>query len=271
MKSSFITLLSFLANIAVTSASPFNFEKRQCSCNPLPTPSQCSTSFRYQEPGFAPPGNFKAFKFDDCTAQLSLDKDQYISVIWAFEATYADGSRTEHKPIRDFDTFGVSDPMYPYLGNNFITRYPGNSAFTAIHEFTNVCKGGQAPISWRFLITSPDCFNSGQIPAVDGASRPAKVSGVSIRRVNDAGDFDVSWSAVPRAAAYSVIVQYPVGRDEIGNPYLNVRGARVQATTARIPTTAKSQHVIRSVIVHAVDSRGLWSLTTGVRQVDASW
>jgi hypothetical protein len=213
-------LSTFVALAAGAVASPLNLERRQCS-----------TTWRYQYEGRAPPGNYKAFDVAGCAAQLSFNKDQYISVQWAFEATYSDGSVAEHKPFRDFDTFGVSDTFYPYLGNNFITRYPGNSAFTAVHEFTNVCKNGQAPVSWRFYTVSSQCFTTGQIRSVKGVTRPAKVSGVSLRRANDAGDFQVSWSAVPSAVAYSVIVEYPTGTDEIGRPYLNVRGARVQVST----------------------------------------
>lgn len=214
-----LSLVSILFALTVAAgATPIDLEKRQ----------QCETTFRYQEPGYAPPGNYKAFNIGSCSAQLSFDKDRYISVIWAFEATYPDGRVEVFKPYRDFETFGVSDPLYPYLGNNFVTRFPGNSAFTAVHEFNNVCIGSMRPSSWRFYTTSPRCFTSPQILVSNGDSRPAKVSGVQMRRVNDAGDFEVSWTAVPTATAYSVIVEYPTGRDEIGNPYLNVRGARVQ-------------------------------------------
>ncbi|KAF2818599.1 hypothetical protein CC86DRAFT_472674 [Ophiobolus disseminans] len=235
-----------LAFATAAVASPLQLEKRQCS-----------TTWRYQDAKRAPPGNYKAFDLGGCTSQLSFNKDQYISVQWAFEATYADGSRAEHKPFRDFDTFGVSDTFYPYLGNNFITRYPGNSAFTAVHEFTNVCSGGQAPVSWRFYTTWPECFTSGQIPPVSGATRPAKVSGVSLRRANDAGDFQVSWSAVPTAAAYSAIVEYPTGTDE--------------GTSTSVATTTRRQDVARKVIVHAVNSQGLWSFTNDVPPVVAGW
>ncbi|KAF2016783.1 hypothetical protein BU24DRAFT_317005, partial [Aaosphaeria arxii CBS 175.79] len=234
----------------------------------------CSTTWSYR-PGsgrdYAPPGNYRAFNLNNCEAQLSFNKDQYVSIQWAFEATYADGSRAEHKPFRDFDTFGVSDTFYPYLGNNFITRYPGSSAFTAVHEFVNVCKGGQSPVSWRFYTTASSCFTSPRISAVGGVSRPTKVASVSLRRVNDAGDFRVSWSPVSGATAYSVIVQYPTGTDEIGRPYLNVRGARIQGTTTEIPTTDRRKDVSRDVIVHAVDSAGVWSLTKDVPSVIASW
>ncbi|KAH8623216.1 hypothetical protein IG631_22373 [Alternaria alternata] len=217
-----LTLVTLSAVVAsTTTASPLVLEPRQ----------QCSTSWSYPYTGRAPPGNYKAFNLASCTAQLSFNKDQYVGVQWAFEATYADGSRAELKPFRDFNSFGVSDTFYPYLGNNFLTRYPGNSAFTAVHEFSSVCKNGQAPVSWRFYTTSGTangCYTTGQIRAVGGVSRPAKVTGVSLQRSNDAGDFEVTWSPVSRAVAYSVIVQYPTGTDEVGNPYTNVRGARVQ-------------------------------------------
>lgn len=207
---------------AATSSPLNNLDKRQ------------STTWTYTCDRAAPT-NFRAFNLASCTAQLSFDKDRYIGVRWNFEATYADGSRTVHTPFPSTN-FGVSDVFYPFLGNNFLTAYPGNSAFTAVHEFANVCKGGQAPVSWRFYTSSANSacsaasyrYTTGQIAVVNGASRPAKVTGVSLRRTNDAGDFQVNWNAVSSAATYSVIVQYPTGTDDVGDPYTNVRGARVQ-------------------------------------------
>merc|ERR1711963_1026785 len=170
-------------------------------------------------------------------------------------------------------SFGVSDTFYPYLGNNFLTQYPSNTPYTAVHEFTGVCKNGAAPVSWRFYTTSGTrpCFTTDQIRVVGGVSRPPKVSGVTLRRNNDAGDFAVDWQPVARAVAYSVIVQYPTGSDEIGNPYRNVRGARVQGTSTTVATTTRRQDVERSVIVHAVDERGVWSFTSDVKPVVARW
>ena len=223
MRLTFATLSTLLAT--ATTALPVSLEPRQ----------QCSSSWSYPYTGSVAPSNYKAFNLGSCTAQLTFNKDRYVGVQWAFEATYADGSRAELKPFRDFDSFGVSDTFYPYLGNNFLTKYPGNSAFTAVHEFSNVCKNGQAPVSWRFYTTSGTsngCYTTGQIRAVGGLSRPAKVAGVSLRRSNDAGDFQVSWSPVSSATAYSVIVEYPTGTDEVGNPYTNVRGARVQVSSS---------------------------------------
>ncbi|EAT82219.1 hypothetical protein HBI56_079350 [Parastagonospora nodorum] len=260
------SLIAALASIAA--ASPLEISKRQ------------STSWQYSCGSGAAPSSFKAFNLGSCTAQLTLNKDRYIGVQWAFEATYADGTRAVHAPFRGVANFGVSDAFYPLPGNNFLTALPGNSAFTAVHEFANVCKGGQAPVSWRFYTTSANSacssssyrYTSGQIPATNGAVRPAKVSGVVIRRANNAGDFTVTWAPVANAVAYSVIVQYPTGTDEIGRPYTNVRGARVQgATTRTIATTTRRQDVQREAIVHAVNSQGVWSLTTDVQPVAASW
>lgn len=221
MKPSTIVTAFFFT--ACAAASPFDLSKRQ------------STTWTYTCGTAAAPSNFKAFDLGNCAAQLSFTKDRYIGIQWAFEATYADGSKVEYTPFRDFDNFGVSDTFYPFLGNNFITRWPGQSAFTAVHEFADVCKGGQAPVSWRFFTTSANraCsspayrYTTGQINVVGGVSRPAKVGGVTLRRANGAGDFEVSWSSIQGAAAYSAIVEYPTGTDEVGNPYLNVRGARV--------------------------------------------
>lgn len=197
-----------------------------------------STTWRYDcTHAPAPVGNFKAFDLGGCTAQLSFDKDRYVGVQWAFEATYADGSRAEHKPFRPENDFGASDTFYPNVGTNYITRLPGKSAFTAVHEFANVCKNGAAPVSWRFYTTSTSTcmpanyrYTTGQVRSVSGVSRPATVSGVSLRRANDEGEFAVSWAAVSRAAAYSVIVQYPTGTDDLLRPYVNLRGARVQVS-----------------------------------------
>jgi len=234
---------------------------------------QCSTTFSYPYAGSITPSDYKAFNLGGCNAQLTFTKDRYVGVQWAFEATYADGSRAVHAPFRDFGSFGVSDTFYPYLGNNFLTQYPSNTPFTAVHEFTGVCKNGAAPVSWRFYTTSGTrpCFTTDQIRVVGGVSRPPKVSGVTLRRNNDAGDFAVDWQPVARAVAYSVIVQYPTGSDEIGNPYRNVRGARVQGTSTTVATTTRRQDVERSVIVHAVDERGVWSFTSDVKPVVARW
>jgi hypothetical protein len=222
--------LSIIAAVASTAlASPLGLSKRQ------------STTWQYTCESRAAPSNFKAFNLASCTAQLSLTKDRYVGVQWAFEATYADGSRAVHTPLRGTGNFGVSDAFYPYEGNNFITAFPGQSAFTAVHEFTNVCQDGQGPVSWRFYTTSANSacssssyrYTTGQIRATSGVARPGKVSNVAIRRANDAGDFTVSWAPVAGAVAYSVIVQYPTGSDEIGRPYTNVRGARVQVRFVR--------------------------------------
>ncbi|KAH7380212.1 hypothetical protein DE146DRAFT_288041 [Phaeosphaeria sp. MPI-PUGE-AT-0046c] len=267
MKFSLILSIATLASTTTASPLSTSFDKRQ------------STSWTYTCSSGAPPAKFTAFNLPSCTAQLTFTKDRYIGVQWNFEATYADGSRVERKPFKSAN-FGASDTFYPYPGNNFLTSYPGNSAFTAVHEFGNVCKGGQAPVSWRFFTSSANSacsaasyrFTTGQIRTVDGESRPAKVSGVALRRVNDAGDFQASWNAVSSAAAYSVIVRYPTGTDDIGNPYTNMRGARVQGrTTQTIATTSRRPDVDREVIVHAVNAQGVWSLTTDVQPVAARW
>jgi len=207
-------------------ATPLIPEKRQ----------QDYTEWQYSCDNYAAPGNFKAFNLPGCVAQLSFNKDWYIGIRWAFEATYADGIREQHVPFRDTSNFGVSDNFYPGGGNNYATRNPGSTEFTAVHEFTNICRGGSPPVSWRFFTTTSACqpaayrFTSGLITPISVARRPARVSGVSMTRKNEAGDFVVSWSTVSGAAAYSVIVQYPTGTDEAGRPYLGQRGARVQVS-----------------------------------------
>jgi hypothetical protein len=222
-----LPIIAVLAPLAI--GAPLDIDKRQTQ----------SATWQYTCESRAAPSTFKAFNLPSCTAQLSFTKDRYVGIQWAFEATYSDGSRISHAPFRDTMNFGVSDTFYPYLGNNFVTAFPGQSAFTAVHEFADVCKSGQPPVSWRFYTTSANSacsaagyrYTTGQIAAVGGGARPAKVSGVSIRRANDAGDFQVNWSPVSSAVAYSVIVQYPTGSDEVGGAYTNVRGARVQVSS----------------------------------------
>jgi hypothetical protein len=43
------------------------------------------------------------------------------------------------------------------------------------------------------------------------------------------------------------------------------------ATTRVIATTTRRQDVQREAVVHAVNSQGLWSLTTDVQPIAASW
>lgn len=223
----FLLSTSVLAFAATALAAPSSLEARQSE----------STTWTYNCGTRRAPDNFKAFDLGGCNAQLSFNKDRYVAVQWNFDAIYADGSRVEHKPFRDFDNYGVSDTFYPYLGNNFITRLPGQSAFTAVHEFTNVCRDGRTPVAWVFRTSSANSacsassykFTTGQIRVVSG-TRPPKVTGTAIRRLNQSGDFEVTWNAVSQAAAYSVIVEYPTGTDEVGNPYRNVRGERIQVS-----------------------------------------
>ncbi|XMA07803.1 hypothetical protein WAI453_000594 [Rhynchosporium graminicola] len=250
----------------------------------LPLQTRQSTTWQYTcDPTYAVPSNFKAFNLGGCAAQLAFTKDRYIGVQWNFDAVYADGSRVKHEPYRE-KSFGVSDTFYPLPGNNFNERFPGASAFTAVHEFANVCKAGAAPVSWIFYTSSAisACssvsyrFTSGSIPVFSNGAvvtRPAKPASYSLSRVNDAGDFLVTWSAVSVAAAYSVIVEYPTGTDEIGRPYTNVRGARVQAGTldTTIPTGSRRTDQQRSLVVHTVDSRGLWSFANDAKIVRGSW
>ncbi|KAG4419310.1 hypothetical protein IFR04_007544 [Cadophora malorum] len=251
----------------------------------LPLEARQSTTWQYTcQPNYTVPSNFKAFNLGGCAAQLTFTKDRYVGVQWNFDAVYADGSRVKKDPYREFNTFGVSDAFYPFLRNNFDTRFPGSSAFTAVHEFTNICKDGAAPLAWIFYSGSANSacsvssyrYTSGRIPVFSNGTvvtRPAKAASYSLRRINDGGDFQVNWSAVSTAAAYSIIVQYPTGTDEVGNPYTNQRGARVQAPalTTTIPTGTRRQDQPRSLIVHAVDSRGVWSFTNYARIVWANW
>lgn len=260
-----------------------------------------SPTWTYTCSALAPPSSFTASTPSPCTAQLSLTKDRYIGVHWAFEARYADGTTAVHAPLRDLAAFGVSDPFYPYLGNNFLERWPGSSsAFTAVHEFEGVCVGGEEPVEWRFYTTSANAacsardyrFSSGWVAVQGEVVRPERVEGVQMRRVSDGGGFQVQWRPVEGARAYSVIVQYPTGTDEVGDPYLNVRGVRVQVsllredvleegcilltkfdqgTEALVDTSVRRQDVARKAVVHVVDERGVWSFANGVEPVVAGW
>lgn len=228
-----ISTTTLLALTATATGSALPISPRQ-------TPS---SDWQYNCKGsetLAKPADFKAFDLGGCTAQLTFTKDRYTGYQWNFDAIYADGSRVERKPFQDNNNFGVSSTYFPNLGNNFVTRQPDKSAFTAVHEFTDVCKDGSAPVAWVFYTTSTNScgapagyrYTSPRVDVVGGVSRPAKVAGTALRRTNAAGDFTVSWAAATGAAAYSVIVEYPTGTDEAGNPYRNYRGARIQV---RVP------------------------------------
>ncbi|KAJ4339306.1 hypothetical protein N0V95_007799 [Ascochyta clinopodiicola] len=97
-----LTLLSSLGLITSAASSPLEISKRQQS-----------TTWRYTCSALTAPTNFLAFNLPSCTAQLSHTKDRYIGIQWAFEATYADGTRQTHTPFRDLNGFGVSDTFYP--------------------------------------------------------------------------------------------------------------------------------------------------------------
>ncbi|KAL2071201.1 hypothetical protein VTL71DRAFT_12436 [Oculimacula yallundae] len=269
-------LLSSLSLITTSTSSALPLEARQ------------STTWQYTcKPDYAAPSDFKAFNVGGCAAQLSFTKDRYIGVQWNFDAVYADGSRVKHDPLRSSENFGVGDALYPFKGNNFIEKFPGKSAFTSVHEFTNVCKSGatgDAPVSWVFYTTTANSacsaanfkFTTASIPVYNNGAvvtRPAKPASYSSKRVNDAGDFKVTWSEVPDAAAYSVIVEYPTNTDDVGRAVKNVRGARVLkgALDTTVPTGTLRQGDPRSVIVHTVDSKGLWSLTTDAKIVGGMW
>ena len=93
-------------------------------------------------------------------------------------------------------------------------------------------------MEWRFYTTSANAacsakdyrFSSGWVAVQGEVVRPERVEGMQMRRVGEGGEFQVQWRPVEGARAYSVIVQYPTGTDEVGDPYLNVRGVRVQVS-----------------------------------------
>jgi hypothetical protein len=61
---------------------------------------------------------------------------------------------------------------------------------------------------------------------VNGVSRPGQTS-PSARRINAAGDYEISWTPAANAAAYVVLFEVPGGADELGNPYISLTGVRV--------------------------------------------
>ncbi|KAK2627652.1 hypothetical protein QTJ16_002298 [Diplocarpon rosae] len=242
-----------------------------------------STSWEYTCAKLAPPADFTAFNLYNCEAQLSFTKDQYESVSWAFDAIYPDGSRLTHNPITDPTNFGVSDPTDPNKGTNYWTRYPESTRFTAVHEFTDVCKGNQAPLSWEFYTTTKPCsrsyFTSGRVPvgrSGDPVTRPAQVDGVLLYPSGSQGDFTAYWEHVADAAYYSVIVQYPTQSAENADTvFMQLGGARIPHTDANnltvVETGTFSKETPRAVIVHALDHAGVWSYTGDVTAVQGFW
>jgi hypothetical protein len=59
-----------------------------------------------------------------------------------------------------------------------------------------------------------------------GVVRPERVEGVQMGRLGREGEFEVIWRPVERASGNTVVVRYPSGTGEVGDPCLNVRGER---------------------------------------------
>jgi hypothetical protein len=97
-------LLVALACLSHAAASPVLAEQRDepaaLSKRAL-DPNDPKYSFEWREDrsnparcAHFPPGEFKAFDFGDCTAQLSMLRDRRSVIYnWAFDAIYSDGSR----------------------------------------------------------------------------------------------------------------------------------------------------------------------------------
>jgi hypothetical protein len=111
-----------------------------------------------------------------------------------------------------------------------------SSNFTSVHELTNVCRNGAGPVGWFFLASDSGCgrpanyvFTSPQIGITNGVTRPGQTI-PSGRRINDAGDYEITWTAVPNAAAYTVLFEVPTSVDDVGNPYTRLIGSRQQVS-----------------------------------------
>jgi hypothetical protein len=177
------------------------------------------------------------------------------------------------------------------------------SDYISVHEFTNVCRNGAAPVSWQFYIVKPSgiqCANNGQnwfksrqIAVTRGVSRPAQARITAARRTNDAGDYELSWAAVSGAASYSVILQTYTGGAGETSYYTTIRGRRVQVSRARAHTSDASlthpcapsgaQHVGHRLHRHTAgrplallrrqrrQRPGRWSYTPSVSNYEGKW
>jgi len=117
-----------LLTSAASAAAPVAHPKREDS-----------TDWKYYRDGQGMPGSFMAFDFGGCSAQLTLTKWPYLGVEFTFEAVYSDGIRIEHIPFRNQSNFGVTDPVEDDRVEN--------NLFTAVHEFSDVCNNGAAPVA----------------------------------------------------------------------------------------------------------------------------
>ncbi|PBP18438.1 hypothetical protein BUE80_DR010719 [Diplocarpon rosae] len=121
-------------------------------------------------------------------------------------------------------------------------------SFTKDHEFTDVCKDNQAPLSWEFYTTTKPCsrnyYTSGPVPVSrsgDPVTRPAQVDGVLLYPSGSQGDFTAYWKHVADAAYYSVIVQYPTQSAENEDTvFMQLGGARIPHTDLNNLTVVKT-------------------------------
>ncbi|KAF7198587.1 hypothetical protein HII31_00326 [Pseudocercospora fuligena] len=212
------------------------------------------------------PSNYRAFNLPNCQAQLTFSRGKNVAVQW--------------KPFRNFDNIAVSDPFYTLgYGNNYITNRTQSQAFTSVHEFTNVCRNGAAPVAWVFYTTSANSactsrdyrYTTGRINAVSG-SRPAKTT-FRGRQLNAAGDIEVIWNAVNGAQSYNVFVQIPTSSYEDNSGYFTTdRGARVSSGTTRATFPGvvrfRNPEEPRKVYVNVQGTNGVWSDTTTTQPID---
>lgn len=172
-----------------------------------------------------------------------------------------------------------------------------------MHEVSSVCRNGVAPIAWYYLAKASDTFcgrppnyvwTSPQV-SIQTGTRPGNTVPAG-RRINNDGQFEITWQPVANAAAYTVLFEVPTGSDEVGNPYKRVIGNRVPVSMIARPaisvqcllmvmndqassTRSVQRGIIsqrwegrsRRVAVNVVNSQGVWNLAKDSPVVDARW
>lgn len=167
------------------------------------------------------------------------------------------------------------------LGTQYLTKRPGSTAYTAVHEFSATLRNGQAPVAWVFRTTSANSachdasyrFNSGRISVTRNVARPVQVTGLAARRTSDAGDWFVSFNALSGATSYNVLAKGFFSGDEVGNPYTNFRGERLGSGTTSTTVNLGSRYrdYKREFTVTARNAEGVWSFTPTGPLISVAW
>ncbi|CEH16189.1 hypothetical protein CBOM_06055 [Ceraceosorus bombacis] len=253
-------------------------------------PNDAKYSFTWREDSSSqycstyPPADFTARVFDDCSAQLSMLRDRRAVVYnWAFDALYADGSRVRQTPVRDFGKLSISDPDYTTTGGQNYRQDRTRGDYISVHDFTNVCRNGQAPVQFQFYVVQTltatcagngrNWFKSRPINVVRGGSKAGQAPITSARRINSNGDYEVRWNAVTGAASYNIIYQtYTSGAGETPY-YTTIRGQRVNAgqTSVVVATGTREAGRPRFFVVNVLSQAGVWNYAPALSNFEGRW